>query len=87
LAFELICPYLQIQLLNNKEVEGFTFYDEHGQALKLSTSKLPDPKVLFSPRVGFNLDVTGDRSLQIRGGTGIFLRTSGIRMDFKSGWK
>lgn len=58
--------------LNNPEVESFTFKDAAGKPLKLSTSKLPAPKVLFSPRVGFNLDVTGDRSLQIRGGTGIF---------------
>ena len=58
--------------LHNTEVDGFTFRDASGQPLKLNTSKLPGAKVLFSPRVGFNLDVTGDRSLQIRGGTGIF---------------
>ncbi len=58
--------------LNNPEVETFTFRDAGGSPLKLSTSKLPSPKVLFSPRIGFNWDVTGDRALQIRGGTGIF---------------
>lgn len=58
--------------LNNPEVETFTFKDANNQPLKLSTSKLPEPKVLFSPRLGFNWDVKGDRSLQIRGGTGIF---------------
>ncbi len=32
----------------------------------------PETTAHFSPRVGFNWDVTGDRSTQIRGGLGIF---------------
>ena len=65
-------PFFGKTALNNPEVESFTFKDAEKQPLKLSTSKLPDPKVLFSPRFGFNWDVKGDRTLQIRGGTGIF---------------
>lgn len=37
-----------------------------------NNNDLPQPVVMFSPRVGFNWDVTGDRRTQVRGGTGIF---------------
>ncbi|NOY38445.1 MAG: TonB-dependent receptor [Chlorobi bacterium] len=34
--------------------------------------QMPEPQILFSPRVGFNWDVKGDETLQLRGGIGIF---------------
>jgi hypothetical protein len=38
----------------------------------LETNKVPSGKLLWSPRLGFNWDILGDRSLQARGGLGIF---------------
>ncbi|MFC4210981.1 TonB-dependent receptor domain-containing protein [Pedobacter lithocola] len=39
---------------------------------RVDTGVLPENKISFSPRFGFNWDVMGDRSFQVRGGSGIF---------------
>lgn len=48
------------------------FVDENGNSVRYATDKLPGAKILFSPRLGFNYDVQGDRTFQVRGGTGLF---------------
>jgi len=56
----------------NAQVDGLSFRDEAGNTVRYSTSQLPGRNLLISPRVGFNWDVKGDRSTQVRGGSGIF---------------
>nr|NQU93764.1 hypothetical protein [Bacteroidota bacterium] len=34
--------------------------------------EMPKPQLMFNPRVGFNWDVKGDQSMQLRGGLGLF---------------
>ncbi|SDE26174.1 Carboxypeptidase regulatory-like domain-containing protein [Mucilaginibacter pineti] len=40
--------------------------------VKLDVSKFPKSRIELSPRVGFNWDVYGDASTQLRGGVGLF---------------
>lgn len=56
----------------NPYSEELTLLDENDESETVRQDVFPDATPLFSPRVGFNWDVTGDRSLQVRGGTGIF---------------
>jgi len=56
----------------NPAADALTFRDEAGSPVKYSSGTLPDAKILFSPRVGFNWDVAGDQQTQVRGGVGVF---------------
>ncbi|WP_456462364.1 TonB-dependent receptor [Reichenbachiella sp.] len=48
------------------------YYDENGDPIMFNSLEFPEQKPLFSPRFGFNWDVNGDRTVQVRGGTGLF---------------
>jgi hypothetical protein len=56
----------------NPNADALTFRDETGAAVRYSTGSMPETKLLWSPRMGFNWDVSGDQSTQVRGGTGLF---------------
>lgn len=56
-----------------KTVEEFNgWVDENGNPAKVDPAKWPKNIPLWSPRVGFNWDITGQNIFQLRGGTGIF---------------
>ena len=43
-----------------------------GESITLNSTKMPNNDFLISPRLGFNWDVKGDKTVQFRGGTGLF---------------
>jgi hypothetical protein len=49
--------------------DGFRI--QNGEGKDLDNTELPGG-TLFSPRMGFNFDVSGNKTFQIRGGTGLF---------------
>ncbi|MBR5385001.1 MAG: TonB-dependent receptor [Bacteroidales bacterium] len=59
-------------LMTNNAILALTYYDNKGNERHIDTGKWPTSKVTLSPRVGFNYDVFGDKSLKVRGGTGLF---------------
>ena len=66
-------PFYFNKLETNPAVNALSFLEANAvDSLKLDVAQWPTSKPLFSPRLGFNYDVNGDRSLQVRGGTGIF---------------
>jgi hypothetical protein len=52
----------------NANAEALTFQG----GTHVDVSKLPKNRIQISPRIGFNWDVNGDQSTQIRGGSGLF---------------
>ncbi len=61
--------YLDVsEIQTHPLVAGLTFANDE----RINTGILPKNRLMWSPRIGFNYDVKGDRSLQLRGGSGIF---------------
>ena len=54
-------------IITNNAIKDLDFGGRH-----IDTGKWPKSNVQISPRVGFTWDVFGDKSLKVRGGTGLF---------------
>ena len=59
-------------LMTNKAILELEYKDNAGNIRKVDTGKWPGASITASPRVGFTWDVLGDKSLKVRGGTGLF---------------
>ena len=79
-------------LMRNNAIYDFDYNGRH-----IDTGKWPTSKLTISPRVGFTWDVFGDKSLKVRGGTGLFsgrlplvfftnMPTNSNMVQYKGGW-
>ncbi|MFB0907066.1 MAG: TonB-dependent receptor, partial [Spirosomataceae bacterium] len=67
-------PFYPIDIPSNQllDEKNKTFTDLNGNTVQPDVATFPSVNPLFSPRVGVNWDVFGDKRTQVRGGTGIF---------------
>ncbi|MBT8479376.1 MAG: TonB-dependent receptor [Gemmatimonadetes bacterium] len=65
-------PRYNTDPVDNPFSRSLTARSGSGESITVDQSQLAGTQALWSPRVGFNWDITGDRSTQLRGGTGIF---------------
>lgn len=66
-------PLYLNELEEDTGITGFNgWVDENGDPATVDPSTWPEAKPLLAPRFGFNWDVNGDQSMQVRGGSGVF---------------
>ena len=65
-------PMYFTDLVDNPFSRGLTALDANGNPETVDQSKFPSATALWSPRLGFNWNASGERRTQLRGGTGIF---------------
>ncbi len=65
-------PMYFTEPVDNPFSRGLTLLDENDNPETVDQSKLPEVTPMLSPRVGFNWDISGDRTTQLRGGSGLF---------------
>jgi hypothetical protein len=57
---------------NNDLMTNQAIYDLDYSGRNIDTGEWPTANLIFSPRIGFVWDTFGDKSLKVRGGTGLF---------------
>jgi len=65
-------PLYNNDLTANPSIDALELLDKNGAPKNYASGEWPKSKVMLSPRLGINYDVFGDRSLTLRGGTGVF---------------
>ena len=69
---DLIQKYIDTDNGASRNNSTLYYNPQTGANETLISTTLPSDKLLWSPRLGFNWDVKGDKTTQVRGGTGIF---------------
>ena len=61
-------------LMTNNAIKDLSYYPKtyNYEETHIDTGKWPSANVTISPRIGFTWDVLGNRTLKVRGGTGLF---------------
>ncbi|SNS51183.1 Carboxypeptidase regulatory-like domain-containing protein [Belliella buryatensis] len=72
LGLRLDVPFYGQTAERNLAAENLDFRKPDGEPITIRTDRLPEPQFMWSPRLGFNWDVLGNRNFQVRGGTGLF---------------
>ena len=57
---------------NNELITNQAIFDIDYSSRNINTGEWPKANIIFSPRIGFAWDAFGDKSLKVRGGTGLF---------------
>ncbi len=65
-------PVFPSQPLENPAITALSLLDKNGNPTHYTTGSWPKAGIYLAPRVGFRWDVYGDKSLIVRGGTGVF---------------
>ncbi len=69
---ELVTNYIKTAGTTRNESINYYNPQTKNDTQKLISTQMPSNALLWSPRMGFNWDAKGDKTLQVRGGTGIF---------------